>query len=94
MDLSVSSHCRRIHKHDKYVPPVRWYADTALAVGLKNAVPERLRFFIAADDPRAIEEFQVLLRPLRAWLWCFAAQRRHSEDDRGMQHRLQRSSLR
>ena len=50
---------RRIHKRSRYVPPIRWYADTALAVGLKIAVPERLRFFIAADDPQAITHFQV-----------------------------------
>ena len=41
------------------MPPVRWYADTALAVGLRRAGPERLRFFIAADDSAAAEEFRV-----------------------------------
>jgi len=50
---------RRLHKRGSYMPPVRWYADTALAVGLRRAKPERLRFFIAADDSAAAEEFKV-----------------------------------
>ena len=41
------------------MPPVQWYVDTSLAVGLRNAAPERLRFFIGADDPQAIFEFKV-----------------------------------
>jgi len=50
---------RRLHKRGSYMPPVRWYADTALAVGLRRAAPHRLRFFIAADDSAAAEEFKV-----------------------------------
>ena len=41
---------------------MRWYADTALAIGLKTAVPERLRFFIAADEPHLVAQFQVRIR--------------------------------
>ena len=50
---------RRLHKRGSYMPPVRWYADTAVAVGLRSALPERLRFFIAADDSDAVKQFKV-----------------------------------
>ena len=61
--LSTSCHRCRLHKRGSYVPPVRWYADTALVIGLSKELPERLRFFVAADDRRAITEFEV-----RVWL--------------------------
>ncbi len=57
--LTASRRRLRLHKRGSYMPPVRWYADTALAIGLRNAVPERLRFFIAGDDTPAIAEFTV-----------------------------------
>ena len=64
----MSAHRCRLHKRGSYMPPVRWYADTALAVGLRNAVPEQLRFFIAADDTPALREFEVRMGlQLRHW---------------------------
>ena len=59
--LTASCCRRRLHKRGSYMPPIRWYADTALAVGLRHAVPERLRFFIAGDNTPAIREFEVRL---------------------------------
>ena len=61
--LTCLTSCRcRLRKNRNRVPPVRWYADTALAVGLRIAPPERLRFFIAGDVPQVIVDFEVRTR--------------------------------